>query len=77
MLEIAAATQVVAHLRPVGSAVVKGLALIPLTLAVVLLAAALIVLPFTRRQNLVVDLLKQLDRWTSTILSGGTRPPRT
>jgi hypothetical protein len=63
------AMQVLTQLRLVGNTVVKALALAPLTLVIALLATALLILPFTDKHHLVIDLIERLDHWTSTILN--------
>lgn len=70
MLELAATTQALAHLRTVGNSAVKIVALVPLILLVLLLAPALAALLFTQRGPVVLQLLGHLERWTSIILNG-------
>ncbi len=72
MVEIAAVTQGVAHLRSTGNTVTRGLLVVPLTLVVLLLAVPIAVLPFTRHRGYVLRLLQALTAVVTAITAGPT-----
>jgi hypothetical protein len=73
MMETVGAAQGIAHLRLYGTAFVKALFVLPVTLLAVLLALPMVALCFTDRRSFVLNLMEELTSMIKAVMGSSDR----